>query len=61
MASSQNRSDRLYGLMEILKDGGLHRAEDLAAAMQVSLRTIYRDMQTLANRGVALEVSLIQI
>jgi predicted DNA-binding transcriptional regulator YafY len=55
MASSQSRSDRLYRLMEILKDGGLHRAEDLAAAMQVSLRTIYRDMQTLANSGVAIE------
>ena len=55
MASSQNRSDRLYALMEILKDGTLHRAEDLAAAMQVSLRTIYRDMQTLANSGVAIE------
>ncbi len=55
MASSQKRSDRLYALMEILKDGALHRAEELAAAMQVSLRTIYRDMQTLANSGVAVE------
>ncbi|MCP4823610.1 MAG: HTH domain-containing protein [Shimia sp.] len=55
LASTENRSDRLYALMEILKDGNLHRAEDLAAEMQVSLRTIYRDMQTLANSGVAIE------
>lgn len=55
MASSQNRSDRLYALMEILKDGALHRAEDLADRTGVSLRTIYRDMQTLANSGIAIE------
>ncbi|MBO9477787.1 HTH domain-containing protein [Shimia sp. R11_0] len=55
MASSQNRSDRLFALMEMLKDGELHRAEDLAAALAVSLRTIYRDMKTLAASGVAIE------
>ena len=42
------RADRLYRLMERLKDGSLHRAEDLARELGVSVRTIYRDMDTLA-------------
>ncbi|SEO25924.1 Predicted DNA-binding transcriptional regulator YafY, contains an HTH and WYL domains [Salinihabitans flavidus] len=49
------RSDRLYALIEILKDGRLHRAEDLARTLDVSLRTIYRDMDTLAASGVPVE------
>ncbi|MFY0616856.1 MAG: YafY family transcriptional regulator [Shimia sp.] len=55
LASSQNRSDRLFEVMEVLKDGQLHRAEDLATRLSVSLRTIYRDMKTLADSGVAIE------
>ncbi len=49
------RSERLYGLIEILKDGGQHRAEDLARKLGVSMRTIYRDMDTLAASGVPVE------
>ncbi|MEP2532853.1 HTH domain-containing protein [Shimia sp.] len=49
------RADRLYALIEILKDGRLHRAEDLADRMQVSMRTIYRDMDTLAVSGIPVE------
>lgn len=49
------RSDRLYALIEILKDGGLHRAEDIARKLQVSVRTIYRDMDTLAASGIPVE------
>ncbi len=49
------RADRLYALMTRLKDGRLHRAEDLARALGVSLRTIYRDMDTLAGSGVPIE------
>ncbi len=49
------RSERLYALMRRLKDGDLHRAEDLAAALGVSLRTIYRDMEVLAASGVPIE------
>lgn len=55
MQSSASRSDRLFRLMELFKDGQLHRAEDLADALSVSLRTIYRDMKTLAESGVAIE------
>jgi predicted DNA-binding transcriptional regulator YafY len=49
------RSERLYALIERLKDGNLHRAEDMARDLGVSLRTIYRDMETLANSGIPVE------
>lgn len=49
------RADRLYKLIEILKDGRLHRAEDMARQLDVSLRTIYRDMETLAASGIPVE------
>ncbi|GFE65853.1 helix-turn-helix transcriptional regulator [Litoreibacter roseus] len=46
------RTDRLFDLILILRDGRLHRAEDLADALEVSVRTIYRDMDTLVLSGV---------
>jgi len=49
------RTDRLYALMDLLKDGRLYRAEDLAARLSVSVRTIYRDMDTLVEAGVPVE------
>jgi len=49
------RADRLMQLVQILRDGALHRASDLARATDVSLRTIYRDMETLAASGVPIE------
>ncbi|MCF2903457.1 HTH domain-containing protein [Octadecabacter sp. CECT 8868] len=49
------RADRLMNLIRHLRDGDLHRAADLARAMDVSLRTIYRDMDTLAASGVPIE------
>ncbi|SFA72414.1 Predicted DNA-binding transcriptional regulator YafY, contains an HTH and WYL domains [Poseidonocella pacifica] len=49
------RTDRLLSLIEILRDGRLHRAEDLGARLGVSIRTIYRDMETLAASGVPIE------
>lgn len=49
------RADRLMGLIQLLRDGALHKAADLAAATDVSLRTIYRDMDTLAASGVPIE------
>ncbi|WP_371037820.1 MULTISPECIES: helix-turn-helix transcriptional regulator [unclassified Rhodosalinus] len=49
------RADRLYALIEILKRGGPHRAEDLARRTGVSMRTVYRDMETLAASGVPVE------
>jgi len=49
------RADRLMQLVQILRDGSLHRASDLALVTDVSLRTIYRDMETLAASGVPIE------
>jgi predicted DNA-binding transcriptional regulator YafY len=47
-----NRKDRLFALMQRLRDGQLHTAEAMAQDLQVSVRTIYRDMETLAASGV---------
>lgn len=49
------RADRLMALVQILRDGELHKAGNLAKAVNVSLRTIYRDMETLAASGVPIE------
>lgn len=49
------RADRLMNLIRLLRDGELHRAADLARATDVSLRTVYRDMETLAKSGVPIE------
>ena len=46
------RSDRLFDIIQILRDGKLHRAQDIAARLEVSVRTIYRDMDTLVASGV---------
>jgi predicted DNA-binding transcriptional regulator YafY len=50
-----NRKDRLYALMQRLRDGRLHTAEAMAQDLGVSVRTIYRDMETLASSGVPVE------
>ncbi len=49
------RADRLYDLIQILRDGQLHRAGDLAFRLGVSDRTIWRDMQTLMASGLPVE------
>ncbi|MEP1520095.1 YafY family protein [Ascidiaceihabitans sp.] len=49
------RSDRLFDAMQILRDGNLHRAKDIAQKLDVSLRTVYRDMDTLMASGVPIE------
>lgn len=50
-----NRKDRLYALMQRLRDGRLHTAEAMAQDLGVSVRTIYRDMEVLAASGVPVE------
>jgi len=46
------RTDRLFDIIQILRDGRLHRAQDIASQLEVSVRTIYRDMDTLVASGV---------
>ncbi len=47
-----SRADRLFQLIQILRDGRVHRARELAARLGVSPRTIYRDMDRLAQSGI---------
>ena len=49
------RTDRLFEMIQILRDGRLHRAQDMAERLEVSVRTIYRDMDTLIASGVPVE------
>ncbi|WP_146344793.1 helix-turn-helix transcriptional regulator [Phaeobacter marinintestinus] len=49
------RTDRLFDIIQILRDGQLHRAQDIADRLEVSVRTIYRDMDTLAASGIPVE------
>jgi predicted DNA-binding transcriptional regulator YafY len=46
------RTDRLFDLIQILRDGRLHRAQDMADRLEVSIRTVYRDMDTLIGSGL---------
>ena len=46
------RSDRLFDLIQILRDGKLHTAADLAGRLGVSVRTIWRDMAMAAATGL---------
>ena len=46
------RTDRLFDIIQVFRDGKLHKGEDLAQRMEVSLRTIYRDIDTLVASGV---------
>jgi len=49
------RTDRLFELILILRDGRLHKGADLAERLEVSLRTLYRDMETLVASGIPVE------
>lgn len=49
------RTDRLFDIIQILRDGQLHRAQDMAETLEVSVRTIYRDMDTLVASGVPVQ------
>jgi predicted DNA-binding transcriptional regulator YafY len=47
-----NRTDRLMGIILELQARGELRAEDLADTFEVSVRTVYRDIDALGETGV---------
>lgn len=49
------RSDRLFELIQLFRTGRLLRGADIAERLEVSLRTIYRDIDTLIASGVPIE------
>ena len=49
------RTDRLFELIQILRDGRLHTAHGMADRLEVSTRTIWRDMATLIASGLPVE------
>lgn len=49
------RADRLFDIIQLLRRNQLVRAQDLAAELEVSERTIYRDIAALIASGVPIE------
>lgn len=49
------RDQRLYALIQLMRDGRLRTAAELASAMGVSTRTIWRDMAMMAATGLPVE------
>lgn len=55
MTIDMPRKTRLFDIVQILRDGKLHRAGDLAARLGVSVRTVWRDMGALSKSGLPIE------
>ncbi len=49
------RADRLFEIIQILRRKKATRAVDLAAILEVSERTIYRDISDMVSRGVPID------
>lgn len=49
------RTERLAEIVEIIRDERLHLARDIADELEVSVRTIYRDIDTLVASGIPID------
>ncbi|MBB4041890.1 putative DNA-binding transcriptional regulator YafY [Microvirga flocculans] len=49
------RADRLFDIVQMLRGGRLRTAQDIAEHLEVSVRTIYRDIDALIASGVPIE------
>jgi predicted DNA-binding transcriptional regulator YafY len=49
------RADRLFQIVQLLRTRRLTTAADLAGSLEVSTRTVYRDVQDLIESGVPIE------
>ncbi|MDN5786259.1 YafY family protein [Pseudorhodobacter sp.] len=50
-----SRDQRIFDLIQRMRDGKLHTAAELARDMRVSTRTIWRDMAMMAATGIPVE------
>ena len=50
-----SRDQRVFDLIQRMRDGRLHTAAELGAAVGVSTRTIWRDMAMMAATGIPVE------
>lgn len=55
MIFNVRRADRLFEIIQLMRRKAPVRARDLGAALEVSERTIYRDIQDLIASGVPIE------
>jgi predicted DNA-binding transcriptional regulator YafY len=50
-----SRDQRIFDLIQRMRDGRLHTAAELGRAVGVSTRTIWRDMAMMAATGIPVE------
>ena len=53
-----NRLDRTLGLLLFLRGGRVVSAAELAARFEVSVRTVYRDIEVLSGLGVSITADM---
>ncbi|MCA6284800.1 MAG: HTH domain-containing protein, partial [Phenylobacterium sp.] len=49
------RADRLFAILQALRGGRLRTAASLAEGLEVSVRTIYRDISDLQANGAPID------